>query len=143
MTVAIVKPDGMAHQRDILSHIQEHGFIIKHDSTLNASTDQIREWYFDKQDASYYPQLERYLTRSEIRVLQLWRVEAVPCLRQLIGPTDSKTARQLYPKSLRALYGTDIQENAIHASDSEESAEREFAIFFGGQAAVVNTRRFD
>ncbi|CEP15829.1 hypothetical protein [Parasitella parasitica] len=143
MTVAIIKPDGMPHQREILSQIQRFGFNIKYDLTLNASTDQIKEWYFDKQDASYYPELERYLTRSEIRVLQLWRIEAVPCLRQLIGPTDSTTARQLFPKSLRALYGTDIQENAIHASDSEESAEREFAIFFQQEAAAVNTRRFD
>ncbi|KAG2214128.1 hypothetical protein INT46_001862 [Mucor plumbeus] len=120
----------MPYQQDILSQLQDHGFKIKYDKILNASTDQIKEWYFDKQDASYYPELEKYLTRSEIRVMQLWRIEAIPFLRQFIGPTNPIIARQLYPKSIRALYGTDIQENAIHASDSEESAEREFNIFF-------------
>ncbi|CAO0792204.1 unnamed protein product [Mucor circinelloides] len=144
MTVAIIKPDGMPHQQDIISQLQGHGFSIKYDKTLNATTDQIKEWYFDKQDASYYPELERYLTRSEIRVMQLWRIEAIPYLRQFIGPTNPDTARQLYPKSIRALYGTNVQENAIHASDSEESAEREFNIFFQRQeAAALNTRRFD
>jgi nucleoside diphosphate kinase len=130
MTIAVIKPDGMSHQQDIIDILKNHHFKTKYDKTLHLTPEQVAEWYYDKHDASYYPELVAYLTRSDIRVLQLTRIDAVAQLRKLIGPTDSVKARQLFPKSIRALYGTDMQENAIHASDSDLSAEREFNLFF-------------
>ncbi|KAI7899876.1 nucleoside diphosphate kinase [Cokeromyces recurvatus] len=129
-TVAVIKPDGMKHQKEILSIIQDNGFKIIRDKILHISRVQVREWYADKQNEPYYPDLEAYLTRDKIRVLQLERPEAIESLRHLIGPTDPKKAQKLAPKSIRALYGTNIQENAIHASDSKISAEKEFSLLF-------------
>lgn len=130
MTIAVIKPDGMLHQQDIMDILKQHHFKIKHDITLHLTPELVAEWYYDKQEASYYPELVNYLTRSEVRVMQLSRMGAVTQLRKLIGPTDSVKARLLFPKSIRALYGTDMQENAVHASDSDLSAEREFHLFF-------------
>jgi nucleoside-diphosphate kinase len=129
-TIAVIKPDGMSHQQDIMAILKQHHFKTKYDKILHLTPEQVATWYYDKQEASYYPELVAYLTRSDIRVLQLTRIDAVAQLRKLIGPTDSVKARQLFPKSIRALYGTDMQENAIHASDSDPSAEKEFNLFF-------------
>ncbi|MCX7989897.1 MAG: nucleoside-diphosphate kinase, partial [Aquificaceae bacterium] len=47
-----------------------------------------------------------------------------------IGPTDSEEARRVAPSSLRALFGTDKGRNAVHASDSKESADYEIPFIF-------------
>lgn len=130
-TLAIIKPDGMAHEKQILDMIKGDGFKIKNDKRIEQlSLDQVSTWYFDKQNEAYYPSLVTYLQRGPVRVLTLERIEAVPQLRQLIGPTDPQKARHSHPRSVRALYGINIQENAIHASDSLASVERESDIFF-------------
>jgi nucleoside-diphosphate kinase len=132
VTLAVIKPDGMSYVNAIMEIIEENGFQVIHDKTIQLSTQQVRQWYFDKQEASYYPSLVHYLTtRGPVRVLLLSRMDAIPALRRLIGPTNPDIARQSFPKSIRALYGTNIQENAIHASDSQESAKGEFNLFFG------------
>ncbi|OBZ89631.1 putative nucleoside diphosphate kinase 5 [Choanephora cucurbitarum] len=127
----VIKPDGMAYQEQITNILQQHKFKVVRDKTLSLSKDQVDQWYYDKHEAQYYPSLVRYLTeRGPIRVMQLSRIEAISYLRQLIGPTDPQKARQLVPQSIRALYGTNIQENAVHASDSIDSAQRELQLFF-------------
>lgn len=47
-----------------------------------------------------------------------------------MGSTDSEAARTYEPTSIRAMYGTDSTRNAVHGSDSWESASREIAFFF-------------
>ena len=92
----------------------------------NATVDA---WYAEKRIEHYYPQLQRYLTRGPCRILELERFDAIQGLRQLIGPTDPGRARRYRPQTLRAWVGTDIQENAVHASDSVEAFVKEQAIF--------------
>ena len=55
--------------------------------------------------------------------------QAIKAVRSLIGPTDSTVAE---PSTIRGLFGTDKRKNAIHASDSKESAIVEIARFFEG-----------
>ena len=55
--------------------------------------------------------------------------------RKFIGPTNTQKAREEAPESIRALFGTDGTKNAVHGSDSSESACRESDFFFGGEAA--------
>lgn len=125
VTLAVIKPDGIAHQTEILSMLTAEGFNILNDKTTQLTEEDVSVWYADKVQESYYPSLVQYLTRGPIRILELERIRAIPKLRSLIGPTNPLVARQSFPKSIRALYGTNIQENTIHASDSEQSAERE------------------
>ena len=47
-----------------------------------------------------------------------------------MGPTNPDVARDTHPQSVRALFGTDAQANAVHGSDSVESAKRELEIIF-------------
>jgi nucleoside-diphosphate kinase len=54
------------------------------------------------------------------------------------GPTDSKTAQQQAPDSIRAMYGTDGTRNAAHGSDSPASAAAELAFFFAPRGSNAN-----
>ncbi|KAL0084182.1 nucleoside diphosphate kinase [Phycomyces blakesleeanus] len=125
LTLGVIKPDGMAHLDLILDAIDRHGFRIVEQHTTTFAAEVIDEWYSDKLGRDFYPSLRRYLTRGECRVLVLERVDAIKALRRIIGPTDPQKARRVDPQSIRAQIGGSIQENAIHASDSEEAFERE------------------
>lgn len=124
-TIAIIKPDGYAYSKDIKSILIENGFHILESKVNTLNSAIIEEWYHDKLNQSYFPSLQRYLTSGPIETLLLERIDAIHGLRRLIGPTDPEKARKLYPSSIRARYGTNIQENAIHASDSVQAVLNE------------------
>ena len=75
----------------------------------------------------FFNALIGYITSGEIVAIELEKENAVELLRELVGATDPAKAR---PGTIRYMYGTDLQRNAVHASDSRESAEKELAIVF-------------
>ena len=70
------------------------------------------------------------MTSGPIVALQLRRISAITAWRFLIGPTNSLKAKVERPDSIRALFGIDGTCNAVHGSDSTESAAREIAFMF-------------
>ena len=76
--------------------------------------------------------------------MELVADNAILAWRQFIGPTNTQKAKQEAPNSIRGLFGTDGTRNAVHGSDSPESAERELNFWFGSEnqnmptTAVVN-----
>jgi len=68
------------------------------------------------------------MTEGPVVVAALERADAVAHLRKTMGATDSRKADA---GTIRNLYGTDIERNAIHGSDSAENAAKEIAFFFG------------
>ena len=70
------------------------------------------------------------MSSGSIVAAMLERVDAISHLRALIGPTDS---RQACPGTIRGDFGTDERRNAVHASDSLETAEEEIAFLFAQQ----------
>ncbi|KAF7722614.1 hypothetical protein EC973_002927 [Apophysomyces ossiformis] len=129
-TLAIIKPDGMAHKSLVMAMIKQRGFEIIAEKRVQFSSANVAEWYHDKVGRSFYPSLEAYLTRGPCYAMLLQRVDAVKGLRRLIGPTDPEKARENAPRSVRAHIGTSIQENAIHASDSKEAVQKEKNLIF-------------
>src|SRR5881397_40920 len=75
----------------------------------------------------FYRPLVTFMTSGPALVLALERADAVAHLRQVIGATDPAEAK---PGTVRKLYAESKERNAIHASDSDESARREIAFFF-------------
>ena len=67
------------------------------------------------------------MTEGPVVVADLERADAVAHLRKTMGATDSRKADAC---TVRNLYGTDIERNAIHGSDSAENAAKEVAFFF-------------
>ncbi|KAI8086165.1 nucleoside diphosphate kinase [Halteromyces radiatus] len=119
-TIAVIKPDGFNHATAIKSILtKQYDFVIVNSKVRTLEKGTVERWYHDKLNQSYFPSLQRYLTRGPVEILLLERVDAIHGLRSLVGPTDPERARQLSPHSIRALFGTNVQENAVHASDSD------------------------
>jgi len=78
----------------------------------------------------WFSELLEYVTSGVAVIFALRKENAIQDLRNLVGPTDPNEARKTDPDTLRALYGSSKQANAIHCSDSYENACRELEIFF-------------
>ena len=76
------------------------------------------------------------MTSGAVVPVALERDNAVAYLREVMGATDSKRAA---PGTIWQLYGTDVQNNAIHGSDSVENAAKELAFFFS-RAELIGAR---
>ena len=80
----------------------------------------------------FFPSLIGYMHSNDVIVLVLAKPDAIAEWRRLIGPTDSRRAKEEAPETLRAIYGHDNTRNALHGSDSQFSAEREIKYIFPG-----------
>jgi nucleoside-diphosphate kinase len=131
-TLLIVKPDAVAagNMGKILALLEgEGGFRVVALQLVRLSEESARTFYAMHVGKDFFEGLVRFMTSGPCLPMVLERENAVSGLRDFIGVTDPQQARD---GSIRRLYGTDIQRNAVHASDSPESAEREIAHFFPG-----------
>lgn len=146
LTLAIIKPDAAQHTRAIVREVEGEGFHVLQRTTLTLPRATAAEFYAEHASRSFFPELLQFMTSGPCTVLLLQRPNAVAAWRALIGPTDSAKARLSAPRSLRAKYGTDGQQNAFHGSDSHVSAAREISIFFPSyspaQAAAAHATRW-
>jgi nucleoside-diphosphate kinase len=94
---------------------------------LRLSVEQARAFYAVHRQRPFYGPLVAFMTESPVVVAVLERADAVSHLRRTMGATDSRKAEA---GTVRNLYGTDIERNAIHGSDSAENAAKEIAFFF-------------
>lgn len=129
MTLAILKPDSIAagHAGKILAHLQTEGFGLRGIKLLRLSAAQAQAFYEVHRERPFYGSLVQFMTSGPVMPLALERDDAVAHLRQVMGATDVAKAA---PGTVRALYGTSIERNAIHGSDSPENAAAELAFFF-------------
>jgi nucleoside-diphosphate kinase len=129
MTLAILKPDSVAagHAGKILAHLQVEGFGLRGIKLMRLSAAQAQAFYEVHSERPFYGSLVQFMTSGPVMPLALERDDAVAHLRQVMGATDVAKAA---PGTVRALYGTSIERNAIHGSDSPENAAAELAFFF-------------
>jgi nucleoside-diphosphate kinase len=129
MTLAILKPDsvGAGNAGAILAHLEREGFKIRGLKMLRLTAAQAQAFYEVHRERPFYASLVEFMTGGPVVPVALARQDAVARLREVMGATDVAKAA---PGTLRALYGTSIQENAIHGSDSPENAALELAFFF-------------
>lgn len=128
-TLAIVKPDAVAagNAGNILAHLEKEGFTLRGARVLRLSTEQAKEFYAVHAERPFYGSLVEFMTSGPVMPLALEREGAVAHLRRVMGATDVSKAE---PGTIRAAYGTSIERNAIHGSDSPENAVLELAFFF-------------
>jgi nucleoside-diphosphate kinase len=129
MTLAILKPDaiGAGHGGKILDHLLAEGFTIRAIKLLRLSGDQARAFYEVHRERPFYGSLVEFMTSGPVMPVALERDDAVAHLRQVMGATDVAKAEA---GTIRRLYGSSIERNAIHGSDSPENAAAELAFFF-------------
>jgi nucleoside-diphosphate kinase len=134
-TLTIVKPDAVAAGKAgaILSHLEGEGFRLAGVKKMRLAPEQARAFYAVHRERPFFEGLVRFMTEGPVVVVALERTDAVPHLRKTMGATDSKKAEA---GTVRNLYGTDIERNAIHGSDSPENAASEIAFFFAGSELI-------
>ena len=128
-TLTILKPDSVKAGKvgSILAHLEKEGFRLVGGKKIRLSTPLALPFYEVHKDRPFYQALVSFMTEGPVWVLALERSEAVSHLRKVMGATDSKKAD---PGTIRNLYGTDIERNAIHGSDAPDTAAFEIAYFF-------------
>lgn len=128
-TLTIIKPDAVAagNAGNILAHLQKEGFTFRGIKMLCLSEAQARAFYEVHRERPFYGALVEFMTSGPMVAAAFEREDAVPYLRQVMGATNSREAAE---GTVRNLYGTDIERNAIHGSDSPENAAIEVAFFF-------------
>ena len=129
MTLAILKPDSVAagNAGKILAHLEGEGFMIRGLRALRLTEAQARAFYEVHRERPFYSSLVAFMTSGTVIPVALERENAVAHLRQVMGATDSTKAEL---GTIRSLYGSSIERNAIHGSDSAENAAQELAFFF-------------
>ena len=130
-TLLMIKPDAVARQAigEILRRLEGEGFAIRELQMTCLDVDRARRFYEVHKARPFYDALVEFITSGPVVPTVLERDDAVAHLRRFIGVTDSAEAA---PGTIRREFGTDVQRNAVHASDSPENAAREIAFFFGG-----------
>ncbi len=129
-TLFIIKPDAVkanAIGAILTAAEQQHGFQIAELKMLSLSSDMVAEFYAEHVERSFFGELAAFMTSGPVVVGVFARDDAVVGWREAMGHTDPKKADA---GSLRAKYGASIESNALHGSDSLESAKREIGIFF-------------
>lgn len=128
-TLSIIKPDAMSRKLAglIIRRIEEEGFKIIGLKFLHMKKEQAMAFYEEHREKPFYNSLVNFITESPVIVMALEKENAVSDLRKLMGATDPGKAE---PNTLRALYGSNIERNAIHGSADLQSAKRELAFFF-------------
>jgi nucleoside-diphosphate kinase len=129
MTLAILKPDSVeaGSAGKMLAHLQQEGFTIRGIKMLRLTPAQAQAFYEVHKERPFYGSLVEFMTSGPVIPVALEREDAVPHLRKTMGATDVAKAEE---GTLRKLFGTSIERNAVHGSDSDENAAIEIAFFF-------------
>lgn len=128
-TLAIIKPDAISKKLagPIIKRIEDEGFKIIGLKLIHLKKEQAMEFYEEHKEKNFFNSLIEFITETPVIVLALEKENAISDLRKLMGATDPKKAE---PNTLRALYGSNIERNAIHGSADKTAAERELNFFF-------------
>jgi len=130
-TLAIIKPDAVRAKNagKILAMIEESGLTVEAARMFRLTRETAGEFYAVHRGKHFHEGLVDFMSSGPCVVLALSGEDAVARWRSLMGATDPKAAAE---GSVRKLYGTSVQSNACHGSDSPKTAELETAFFFSG-----------
>lgn len=136
----MVKPDGVARglTKEIFSRITQAGLIIVQQKELRLNRAMAAELYTPHLGKPFYQGLINFVTSGEVILSEVTGENVLVRTRELMGATDPREAKpgtirgDLKAENIFTADGT--IKNLVHGSDSPESAERELAIFFKGEA---------
>jgi len=128
-TLTIIKPDafGASKAGKIIALLEEKGFTVRAARVMQLTKAQAGEFYAVHRERPFYGELVQFMTSGPCMPMVLEKANAVSALRDAIGATDPAEAAA---GTVRKLYAESKGRNAIHASDSDENAQREARFFF-------------
>ncbi|MBI4357196.1 MAG: nucleoside-diphosphate kinase [Gammaproteobacteria bacterium] len=128
-TLSIIKPDAVRKRLigQIYSRFEKNALVVVIAKRVRLTREQAENFYNVHKERSFFPQLVAFMSSGPIMVQVLKAESAVSRNREIMGDTDPRRAK---PGTLRADFATTIEENAVHGSDSIETAKKEIAFFF-------------
>ena len=130
-TLSIIKPDAVVRGAagDIINTLLENKFRIVGMKMLHINKHQAEGFYAVHVHRPFFESLTNFMSSGPIVVLALEKENAIADLRKLMGATNPAQAEE---GTIRKKWATNIEHNAIHGSDADETARFELSFFFAG-----------
>ena len=128
-TLVILKPDAVKKNviGQIIARFEAENLCVVNAKTLVLSLDDAKLFYKEHQGKDFYNGLIDFMCSGKIMPLELEGENAIKIARQILGNTDPQKAKE---GTIRATFGSNLPKNAVHGSDSVESAKNEIKFFF-------------
>lgn len=132
-TLVLVKPDGVKRGLigEVISRIETKGYTIERLKMMEASRQLLTEHYEEHEGKPFFDPLVDFMSSGPVVAMVVEGDGAILGFRALAGATDPTTAG---PGTIRGDlgrdWGTAVQQNLVHGSDSSLSAEREIGLWF-------------
>ena len=136
-TFAIIKPDAVKNGNTgkIYDRILKADFKILCAKLLRMTVGQAKGFYAVHKERPFFNELTEFMSSGACMVLALEKDDAVNQWRKIIGATNPDDAEL---GTIRKDFATNVQENAVHGSDSNENAEKEIGFFFSQSELIAN-----
>ncbi|RME25743.1 MAG: nucleoside-diphosphate kinase [Deltaproteobacteria bacterium] len=128
-TLSIIKPDACrsGHIGEIIARFEREGLRIVAMRMLRLSRKEAEGFYAVHRERPFFRDLVEFMTSGPVVVMVLEGENAIERNREIMGVTDPAKAAE---GTLRKLFGTNIQNNAVHGSDGPDTARTEVGYFF-------------
>lgn len=138
-TLSIIKPDAVAKNviGEIYTRFEKAGLQVVAAKMMHLSQEQAEGFYAEHKERPFFGALVSFMTSGPVMVQVLEGENAVLTNRDLMGATNPADAAT---GTIRADFAQSIDENAVHGSDSVESAAREVDYFFSADEVCARTR---
>ncbi|MCH9631259.1 MAG: Nucleoside diphosphate kinase [Chlamydiia bacterium] len=125
----IIKPDAVADNNigEILEKLEGQNLRIIGMKMTRLTKEEIDTLYKAHKSKSHFQSLSKYMGSGPVVLTVIEGPDAIKKTRKLAGLTDPSKAKV---DTLRSRYGTDVQRNAVHVSDSVKSSKKEIPLFF-------------
>ncbi|RME64213.1 MAG: nucleoside-diphosphate kinase [Nitrospirae bacterium] len=134
-TLSIVKPDAVKKNLigEVIGRFEKAGLRVVALKMVKLTKDQAKGFYIVHKDKPFYDSLTDFMSEGPVVVMVLEGEGAIEKVRKIMGATDPQKAE---PGTIRAEFGTNVERNVVHGSDSPESAEFEIKYFFNALELV-------
>lgn len=138
-TISIIKPDAVAKNviGEIYSRFEKAGLSIVAARMAHLSREQAEGFYAVHKERPFFNDLVSFMISGPVMIQVLEGENAIAVNREVMGATNPKDAA---PGTIRADFAVSIDENAVHGSDSPETAAQEIAYFFQANELCARTR---
>lgn len=136
-TLSIIKPDAVADNKigEIFSYFEKAGLEIVGIKMQRLTVEQAKAFYAVHAHRPFFQELIQFMTEGPIVAFVVEGENAISRTRELMGATNPKEAAL---GTIRRDFGTSIERNAIHGSDTPENAKTEISFFFQPQAIFIH-----
>ena len=134
-TLAIIKPDALeaGHAGDIIRIFEANRFKMVAARLVNVTKQEAEGFYAVHRGKGFFASLTAFMSSGPALVMVLEGEDIIAGLREVMGATNPAHAA---PGTIRKLYATNVERNAVHGSDAPETAAFEIAYFFPGMESV-------